>query len=67
MVDVFQILDVLLNSKFESQGEEQDRVVNWWLREGVGDVHGGLSGFMEVMEVRAVIKEKKSKSVFKVR
>ena len=57
MVDVLQFLNVLLNSKFESHGEEQDGAVNWWLRVGVGDVHGSQSGFMEVMEVRAVIKE----------
>ena len=53
MVNAFQFLDViLLNSALESRGEEQDGVVNWWLRVGVEDVHGGLLGFMEV---RAVI------------
>ena len=68
MVNAFQFLDViLLNSALESRGEEQDGVVNWWLRVGIEDVHGGRLGFMEVMEVRAVIKEKKSKSFFKVR
>ena len=58
MVYVFLFLNViLLNSKLESRVEEQDGVVVWWLRKGVGYAHSSLSG-IKVIEVRAVIKEK---------
>ena len=58
MVYVFLFLNViLLNSKLERRVEEQDGVVVWWLRKGIGYAHSSLSG-IEVIEVGAVIKEK---------
>ena len=51
MAYVFLFLNViLLNSKLESRGEEQDGVVVWWLRKGVDYAHNSLSG-IEVIEV----------------